>query len=43
MAIGSIVGTFIGAALLGFTSGTMLYPLLALILVLAAIRVWRHE
>jgi uncharacterized membrane protein YfcA len=42
MAIGSIVGTLIGALLLGFTSGTVLYPLLALILALSAIKVWWH-
>jgi uncharacterized membrane protein YfcA len=42
MALGSILGTYIGALLLGFTSGAVLYPLLALILVLSAIKVWRH-
>lgn len=42
MAAGSIVGTLIGALLLGFTSGAILYPLLALILVASAIKVWRH-
>ena len=42
MAIGSIVGALIGAVLLGFTSGMVLYPLLALILALSAIKVWRH-
>ena len=39
MAAGSIAGTFIGAYLLGFTSGSVLYPLLALILVLSALNV----
>lgn len=42
MAAGSIAGTFIGAYLLGFTSGSLLYPLLALILALSALKVWRH-
>ena len=42
MAVGSIVGTYIGAFLLGFTSGAVLYPLLALILATSAIKVWRH-
>lgn len=42
MAIGSIIGALIGAALLGFTSGAVLYPLLALILVVSGIKVWRH-
>lgn len=42
MAAGSITGTFIGAYLLGYTSGSVLYPLLALILLLSAAKVWRH-
>lgn len=42
MAAGSIVGAFIGALLLGFTSGQVLYPLLAAILAASAIKVWRH-
>lgn len=42
MAAGSIIGTWIGALLLGFTSGAMLYPLLAVILIVSAIKVWRH-
>jgi uncharacterized protein len=42
MALGSILGTLIGALLLGFTSGAVLYPLLAIILMLSAIKVWRH-
>jgi uncharacterized membrane protein YfcA len=42
MAAGSISGTLIGAYLLGYTSGSVLYPLLALILVLSAVKVWRH-
>jgi DNA gyrase subunit A len=35
-------GALIGAVLLGFTSGIVLYPLLALILARSAIKVWRH-
>lgn len=42
MATGSILGALLGALLLGFTSGAVLYPLLALILVLSAVKVWRH-
>jgi uncharacterized protein len=42
IAVGSILGTLIGALLLGFTSGAILYPLLALILLVSAIKVWRH-
>jgi uncharacterized protein len=43
MALGSIVGSLIGALLLGFASGTVLYPLLAIILVLSAFKVYRHS
>jgi uncharacterized protein len=42
MAAGSIIGTWLGALLLGFTSGAMLYPLLAVILVVSAIKVGRE-
>jgi uncharacterized membrane protein YfcA len=43
MAFGSIVGTYIGAFLLGFTSGAVLYPVLAFILAVSAVKVWRHR
>jgi uncharacterized membrane protein YfcA len=43
MAAGSIVGTYVGAFLLGFTSGAVLYPVLALILAVSAVKVWRHS
>ncbi len=43
MAIGSIVGSFIGGQLLGFVPTDLLLPLLALLLVLASFKVWRHE
>ena len=42
IATGSIAGTFLGAYLLRFTFGAILNPLLALILVVSAISVWRH-
>ena len=42
MAAGSIIGTLIGALLLGLISGAVLYPLLALILAVSAIKVWGH-
>jgi uncharacterized protein len=42
MAAGSIAGTLIGAFLLTFTSGALLYPLLAFVLAISAIKVWRH-
>jgi uncharacterized membrane protein YfcA len=43
MAIGSIVGSFIGGQLLGIVPTPMLLPLLALVLVLSAFKVWRHK
>jgi uncharacterized protein len=43
MAMGSIVGSFIGGQLLGIVPTPMLLPLLALILVLSAFKVWRHK
>ena len=43
MAIGSIVGSFIGGQLLGVFPTPALLPLLALILVFSAFKVWRHK
>ena len=43
MAAGSIVGSFIGGQLLGIVQSAVLLPLLAVILVLSAIKVWRHK
>ena len=43
MAAGSIVGSFIGSRLLGLVPGWMLLPFLSAILVLSAIKVWRHR
>jgi uncharacterized membrane protein YfcA len=42
MAAGSVVGTFIGSRLLGIVPGVILLPLLAAILLLSAVKVWRH-
>jgi uncharacterized membrane protein YfcA len=42
IAVGSLLGTFIGALLLGYTSPTILIPLLTSILLLSAFKVWRH-
>lgn len=42
MAAGSIIGTLLGALLLSAISATLLYPLLAVILVFSAFKVWRH-
>ena len=43
MAVGSIFGSFIGGQLLGLLPNAVLLPLLALILVLSAVKVWRHR
>ena len=43
MAVGSIVGSFIGGRLLGLVPNSVLLPLLAVILVLSALKVWRHK
>ncbi len=42
MAAGSVVGTFIGGLLLGIVPNAVLLPLLAVLLALSAIKVWRH-
>jgi uncharacterized protein len=42
MAAGSIVGSFIGGQLLGIVPTAVLLPLLAAILVISAVKVWRH-
>lgn len=42
IALGSIAGTFIGALLLDYVSAAILIPLLALILAISALKVWRH-
>jgi uncharacterized membrane protein YfcA len=42
MAAGSIVGSFIGGRLLGLVPTPVLLPLLAAILVISAVKVWRH-
>jgi uncharacterized protein len=43
MAAGSITGSFIGGRLLGLVPSRVLLPLLAAILVLSAIKLWRHK
>jgi uncharacterized membrane protein YfcA len=42
MAAGSIAGTFIGGMLLGVIPSELLLPALALILLVSAVKVWRH-
>jgi uncharacterized protein len=43
MSFGSIVGTFIGGLLLGIVPSAILLPGLAAILLISAVKVWRHE
>jgi uncharacterized membrane protein YfcA len=43
MAVGSIVGAFLGGLLLGVVPGAVLLPLLSAILALSAVKVWRHS
>lgn len=43
MALGSIIGAFIGGLLLGVVPSKILVPLLAVILLLSAVKVWRHQ
>jgi uncharacterized membrane protein YfcA len=43
MAAGSIVGTFIGGRLLGIVPTYVLVPLLAAVLVVSAVKIWRHS
>ncbi|WP_322515514.1 sulfite exporter TauE/SafE family protein [Rhodopseudomonas palustris] len=42
MAAGSIVGTLIGGLLLGLVPNAILLPLLAAVLLISAVKVWRH-
>ena len=43
MATGSVVGSFVGGQLLGIVPTPVLLPLLALILILSALKIWRHK
>lgn len=42
-AAGSILDSFIGGRLLGFVPNAVLLPLLAIMLVLSALKVWKHK
>ncbi|WP_225769584.1 sulfite exporter TauE/SafE family protein [Inquilinus sp. Marseille-Q2685] len=42
-AVGSIVGSYVGGLLLGIAPGAVLLPVLAAILVISAVKVWRHR
>jgi len=43
MAAGSLLGSAIGGMLLGLTPSFFLLPMLALILLISAVKVWRHK
>ncbi len=43
MAAGSLVGSYIGGRLLGIVPSSILPPMLALILMISAVKVWRHR
>lgn len=43
MAAGSIAGTLIGGLLLGMVPNAILLPMLSAILVISAVKVWRHQ
>lgn len=43
MAAGSILGTYIGGQLLGIVPNSFLLPALAVILLISAVKVWRHS
>ena len=42
MALGSVAGTFIGGHLLGIVPDHVLLPALSLILLISAVKVWKH-
>lgn len=42
MAAGSVVGAFVGGRLLGLVPNAVLLPLLAVVLVVSALKLWRH-
>jgi uncharacterized protein len=43
MGVGSLAGTFVGGLLLGIVPSAILIPGLAAILVVSAIKIWRHQ
>lgn len=43
MALGSVAGAWVGGAMLGIVPGAWLIPLLAVILIISAVKVWRHR
>jgi uncharacterized membrane protein YfcA len=43
MAVGSVLGTFVGAQLLRVMPAAAILPLLAIILLISAVKIWRHK
>jgi uncharacterized membrane protein YfcA len=43
MAVGSVAGSFIGAQLLGVVPGSILLPVLALVLLISSVKLWLHR
>jgi uncharacterized membrane protein YfcA len=43
MAVGSVVGSFIGALLLGIIPSAVLLPVLAVILLISSVKLWLHR
>jgi uncharacterized membrane protein YfcA len=43
MAVGSILGSFLGARLLGMAPNTLLLPILAGILLISSVKAWQHR
>ena len=43
MGAGSIVGTYVGGRLLGVVPTYVLLPLLGTVLLISAVKVWRHK
>jgi uncharacterized protein len=43
MAVGSVVGSFIGARLLGIVPGSILLPILAVVLLISSVKLWLHR
>jgi len=43
MAMGSVVGSFIGAQLLGVIPAALLLPVLALVLLVSSVKLWLHR
>ena len=43
MAVGSVVGSFIGAQLLGIVPAAVILPILAVVLLISSVKLWLHQ